>query len=199
MGPWVLRVLERIVRGLGLGTFGTWELNVGLFLQYFSESEDIVVRPSLNWLPLEEESPVFLSLGSRFGDYSIFLVKLFHIWCWARLIRGSFSDELNFWFWLSQLIKKSVLISFPNVYVESKWEQGWHFSMPGVGSCNLDSEERKVLRDGLTCPRSYTQWMKEWRVSLHLGAVYKVQVFNITFFQRLIAHLKLGKYYPRDI
>ena len=32
------------------------------------------------------------------------------------------------------LIKKDVLISFSNVCVKSKWQQGWHFSVPGVGS-----------------------------------------------------------------
>lgn len=98
---------------------------------------------------------------------------------------------------LSQSAKESVLISSPNVCVESKVAQGWHFSIPGVDSCSLDSEERKVLSDGLTCPRFLAE---EWRSSEAPCAwgLCKAQVFNITCFQGLLAHLKLGKYYPRD-
>lgn len=61
---------------------------------------------------------------------------------------SSFSDvpsKLNFGFRLSQLIKKNVFLS-KRVCIQSKWEQGWHFSIPGIDSCNLDSGERKVLR-----------------------------------------------------
>lgn len=62
-GPWVLRVLERIVLGLGLGTFWTWNLiwvsSFGPLVSHRTQSKHTVVRPSSYWPPLEGESLIW--------------------------------------------------------------------------------------------------------------------------------------------
>lgn len=105
----------------------------------------------------QSENPVFLSLGYGVWDFSFIFVKTLPCVVLREADPWLFflcTKWAKFWFWLSQLIKKNVLTSFTNVYIKCRQEQGQHFSMPGIGSCSLDSEERNVLRAGVTCPRS---------------------------------------------